>query len=280
MQRRFLSFNMIIDFHTHVFPERIAEKTVSMLEKIGNLPAFANGTEKCLSDSLSRAGVDLAVNLPVLTKPSQFDSVLDFAIELNKKRQDIGSPILSFAGAHPLMDDVEEKLLRVKEAGILGIKMHPDYQGTFFDDDGYVRIMKAAKELDLIVVTHSGVDAAYPDGPIRCTPERVLRVLDRIGGYSKLVLAHYGANKLFGEVYSLLAGEDVYFDTAYVLGSISDTDFLRILEKHGADRILFASDSPWQDIAMNIERLSGFGLNEADEKKILSENAMHLFRIS
>ena len=76
---------MIIDFHTHVFPERIAEKTVSMLEKIGNLPAFANGTEKCLSDSLSSAGATLAVNLPVLTKPSQFDSVLDFAIELNKK---------------------------------------------------------------------------------------------------------------------------------------------------------------------------------------------------
>ena len=271
---------MIIDFHTHVFPDRIAEKTVKSLEKLGNIPSFANGTVDGLCDSLARAGADLAVNLPVLTKSSQFESVLDFAMQLNEKRVSEGTPILSFAGAHPEMDDIEEKLSRVKSSGILGIKMHPDYQGRFFDDDGYVRILKAAKELDLIVLTHSGVDAAYPDGPVRCTPERVLRVLDKIGGYSKLVLAHYGANLEFDEVYSQLAGEDVYFDTAYVLGSISDFDFHRILEKHGADRILFASDSPWQDISKNVERIRGFGLGVADEQKILSENAKRLLGIS
>lgn len=271
---------MVIDFHAHVFPDKIAEKTVTMLEGLGNIPSFANGTEVCLSDALIRAEIDLAVNLPVLTKPSQFSSVLEFAKELNRERREGRSNILSFAGIHPDMDDIEEKLLLVKEAGIPGIKVHPDYQGSFFDCEGYVRIMKAAKELDLIAVTHSGVDAAYAKGPVRCTPERVLRVLDRIGGYSKLVLAHYGANAMFDEVYDSLAGEDVYFDTAYVLGYIPRATFVRILEKHGSDRILFATDSPWQDVSKDLERLRSFGLGKDDEEKILSKNAEKLLGIS
>ena len=279
MQRRFLSFNMIIDFHTHVFPERIAEKTVSMLEKIGNVPAFANGTEKCLADSLSRAGATLAVNLPVLTKPSQFDSVLDFAIELNKKRQDVGSPILSFAGAHPAMDDVEEKLLRVKEAGILGVKMHPDYQGTFFDDERYVRIISEAKKLGLIVVTHSGFDIGFRGEEIKCTPKRVLRLLDKVGGYSRLVLAHLGGSELTREVIDLLCGEDVYFDTAYNLSALSPDLVTELISKHGADRILFATDSPWQNIRREVDALFALGLSERERKMILSENAKSLLRI-
>ena len=271
---------MVIDFHTHVFPDKIAERTVKALEDVGGIPSFGNGMRKGLSESLAKAGVDLAVNLPVLTKPSQFDSVLEFAKEINRERYEMGGAILSFAGAHPAMDGIEEKLAEAREAGILGIKVHPDYQGTFFDDEGYVRIIKAAKALDLIVVTHAGVDVAYLNEPVKCTPTRVLRVLDRIGGYSKLVLAHYGASKMFDEVYSTLAGEDVYFDTAYVLGSIEKDTFEKILGKHGADRILFATDSPWQDISLNLERIRSFGLDPNDEEKILFGNAAQLLGIS
>lgn len=271
---------MIIDFHTHLFPDRIAEKTVRALEATGGVPAFSDGTARGLAEALSGAGGGIAVNLPVLTRPTQFSSVLDFVKELNRQHRECGSPIISFAGAHPEMDDIEEALSAVKAAGILGIKIHPDYQGKFFDDEGYIRILRAAKELDLITVTHSGVDVAYTDAPVRCTPERVLRVLDKIGGYPKLVLAHYGASEMHGEVYSLLAGEDVYFDTANVLSSISERDFMRILEKHGDDRILFASDSPWQDISENLKRLTELPLGEASLKKILYKNAEGLLGIS
>ena len=127
---------MIIDFHTHVFPERIASATVAALEKSGNTRAFSDGTVDGLLNSMKAAGVDISINLPVLTKPTQFDTVLKFARQINESfSADSERRIISFAGMHPDIEDVEEKLLSVKESGILGIKLHPDYQSTFFDDE-------------------------------------------------------------------------------------------------------------------------------------------------
>lgn len=270
---------MIIDFHTHIFPEKIASATVEALAKNTSERPYSDGSFNGLVSALSRAGVDLAVNLPVLTRPTQFDSVKRFAAEVNERRASEGTPILSFAGAHPSMDSIEEKMHELKLLGFLGIKIHPDYQSTFFDDEGYVRIVKAAKSEGLAVVTHAGVDAAYIGEPIRCSPDRVLRLLDRVGGYEKLVLAHYGGNKIFDEVFEKLAGEDVYFDTSYVLGSMDKNVFLKILEKHGEDRILFASDSPWSDIARDVGLIRSYELGRDTEEKIFSLNARRLLRI-
>ena len=184
---------MIIDFHTHVFPEKIAEATVALLAKKGNIPSFSDGTISGLLSRMKLAGVDVSVNLPVLTKPTQFDSILKFAISLNERffACQGDERIISFAGMHPDMEDFEDKLAEIKKSGIKGIKIHPDYQGTFFDDEKYVRILREAKRLDLITVTHAGFDCAYPGEPIKCTPRRVMNLLDRIGGYDKLVLAEH-----------------------------------------------------------------------------------------
>ena len=271
---------MTVDFHTHAFPEKIAAATVSALEKSGNTPAYSDGTGTGLTSQMKKAGIDVSVNLPVLTKPTQFDSILKFATGMNEAFFASGKRgILSFAGIHPDTEDCEEKLLLVKNSGIKGIKIHPDYQGTFFDDERYVRILTAAKKLDLITVTHAGLDGAYVGQPIKCTPRRVMNVLDKIGGYDKLVLAHMGGNQLFSEVYDVLAGEDVYFDTAYVLQFFSQSEFMKMTEKHGSDKILFATDSPWRDQSVDLAILKGYALGEESEKKITEENARKLLGI-
>ena len=269
---------MIIDFHTHVFPDKIADRTVDALAKSSDIKPYSDGRVDSLCQRLTDAGVDIGINLPVLTRPMQFDSVLEFSAGLNKKAY-TGSRIISFMGAHPDMENPEEKLLLIKERGFLGIKIHPDYQSTFFDDERYVRILRAAKELDLITVTHAGVDGAYLSEPVKCTPDRVLRLLDKIGGYEKLVLAHYGANFLFDEVLLKLGGLPVYFDTAYMLHCIDGELFLRILEKHGSERILFATDSPWRDIAEEVKMIKRYHLDSAAENNIFSENARKLLGI-
>ena len=273
---------MIIDFHTHVFPDKIAAATVSSLEKSGNTPAFSDGTVSGLISQMQKAGVDVSVNLPVLTKPTQFDSILKFAIALNeacKNTEPAAPKIISFAGMHPDIEDYEEKLLLVKESGIKGIKIHPDYQGTFFDDERYVRILAEAKRLGLITVTHAGLDGAYVGQPIKCTPRRVINLLDKIGGYDKLVLAHMGGNQLFNKVYRHLAGKDVYFDTAYVLQFFTARKFKKMVKKHGSEKILFATDSPWRDLAVDLAILKGFSLDKTVEEQIFSENARKLLNI-
>ena len=133
---------MIIDFHTHVFPDRIAAKTVRALEQSGNASAHSDGTATGLLDCLRHAGADIGVNLPVLTSPGQFDSITRFAGELNSAAYS-DRRIISFAGIHPDCEDVGEKLAKLKELGFLGIKIHPDYQATFIDDEDtseYLRV--------------------------------------------------------------------------------------------------------------------------------------------
>ena len=135
---------MIIDFHTHVFPEKIAAPTVAALAKSANQTPYSDGTVDGLLASLARAGASIAVNQPVLTKPSQFDSIVRFAEGINSRSYE-GERIISFGGMHPLEEDVEGKMKLLSEKGFLGIKIHPDYQGTFIDDPAYVRILLAAK---------------------------------------------------------------------------------------------------------------------------------------
>ena len=268
---------MIIDFHTHIFPDKIAEKTIALLSKKGGLPPFSNGTADGLTDRMARAGVDVALTLPVLTSPAQFESVNRFAMEINLLYANQAQQLISFAGIHPDCDEIEEKMKWIKENGFLGVKIHPDYQQTLIDDEKYVRILACAKEYDLIVVTHAGADAAYPD-TVHCPPARALNLIRKVP-HSKLVLAHLGGNEMPEEVLDTLCGENVYFDTAYVLRFTPAPVFRRILERHGADKILFASDSPWSDIAGDADLIRSFDLDQKTEEKILCENAKALLGI-
>ena len=265
---------MIIDYHTHIFPEKIAAGTIAVLSERGGIPAYSDGTETGLVSSRERAGVDLAVNLPVLTRPEQFDRITQFAYGINQK-YDTGRGILSFAGVHPGLEDPEAAIARITELGFLGIKIHPDYQGAFIDDERYVRLLSLAKRAGLITVTHAGFDVGYPDEKIKCTPTRTLRLLDKLGGYDRLVLAHLGGNMLFEDVYNELCGEDVYFDTGYILHEASREQFLKILAKHVEDKVLFATDSPWRDILKEVEIIKSYDLGDAEEK-LFSLNAKRL----
>lgn len=269
---------MIIDFHTHIFPEKIAKRTIELLSAKADIPAHTDGCASGLIKSMERAGIDISVALPVVTSPSQFESVNRFALEINKKYENQKRRIISFAGIHPACDDIEGKMRFIKAQGFLGVKLHPDYQGTYFDDDGYVRIIKMASELDLIVTTHAGIDIGFPGEPVRCTPNRVLNLYKRVS-HEKLVLAHMGAAGMENEVYEKLAGLNLYLDTAYVLRFISKELFTKILEKHGDDKMLFATDCPWSSQSGDLDILRSMKLDSMTEEKLLEANARRLLHI-
>ena len=75
---------MLIDFHTHVFPEKIARQTIDFLASKSQNKPFTDGTVEGMLGALNRADADIAVALPVLTKPTQFDSVIKFACLVNE----------------------------------------------------------------------------------------------------------------------------------------------------------------------------------------------------
>lgn len=268
---------MIVDFHTHIFPEKIAARTIEKLENAANVKAFTDGREESLVSSMEEAGVDVSVILPVVTRPEQFNTVNEFAAQLNEKYQEKQHRLLSFGGIHPDTLDFKRELRIIKDLGLQGIKLHPDYQNTYFDDIKYMRILDYAAELGLVTVVHSGVDIGFPDHT-HCTPERILRVMDEVAP-EKMVLAHYGAFGLWEDVERLIAGENVYLDTSYTFGFIEDATFVRILETHGADKVLFATDSPWSGQKESLAQLDRLVTDKNDLDKILGKNAEKLLSL-
>lgn len=262
---------MIIDFHTHTFPDKIAAKTIAYLAEKGNVKPYREGTLSSLKESMKKSGVDYSVVLPVATAPKQVESINNLAAELN------GKDGIIYSGAiHPDFEDIDGALDFIKNAGLFGVKIHPDYQGVYFNDPRVLRILDGAAKRGLYIVTHAGLDVGYPDD-IHCTPDMVLEVLEKLKGTieNKLILAHLGGCDLPDEVLGKLCGKPVYMDTAVVLDRYPEKS-VEIIKAHGADKILFATDSPWADQKDFIELLKSFGFSERENEMMFSENGLKI----
>lgn len=278
---------MIIDFHTHTYPDKIASKTVELLAGRSGTNPHSDGTLAGLEDDMERRHVDMSVVLPVATSPKQYKHINEFAVTENEDFDK--THIWSFGGIHPDNENYKEILRDIADKGLKGIKLHPDYQGAFFNDIRYKRIISYATELGLIVVTHAGQDIGLPD-VVHCTPAMVEEVLDEVKP-DKLVLAHMGGWQMWDEVLERLCGRDVYLDTAFSYGDIDykmgaqhrfrlmDKEmFKAIVEKHGSDKILFGTDSPWSDQEQSVKDIQALGLPDETNEKIFCKNAKKLLQ--
>ena len=86
---------MIIDFHTHMLPDKIAKATIDYLADICQMAPYTDGTYAGLKNETDNSGVDLSVALPIVTNPKQFDSINRFASNYQEGN------VLSFGSIHP-----------------------------------------------------------------------------------------------------------------------------------------------------------------------------------
>lgn len=264
---------MIIDFHVHAFPDALAAKALPLLSKCsGGVKPNYDATISGLESYLAKNNVDYAVVLNIATNPHQEKKVNDFAISLLEKKN-----IIPFGSVHPDSPNALSELERLEKAGIRGIKLHPDYQHFFVDDEKMFPIYKKIAELGFITVFHAGVDIGYPK-PVHCTPERLLRVLDLFDD-APVVAAHFGGWLLWDSVLEDLCGTKVYLDTAFSSGKMPPDYAKELIKAHGADKVLLGSDMPWSDTLDEVRFVQSLDLSAEDEEKILSNNAKRLLNI-
>lgn len=267
---------MVIDFHTHIFPDALAPRARQALmdntAKFGNFyQALTEMTRDSLIEHMDMWGVDISVIQPVITKPSQTVTTNTWAA------QAAGDRIVAFGGIHPDTDDYKRDIDLVASLGLKGIKLHAEYQRFYPDEIRLLRFYDYAFSKGLIILHHAGFDPGMPP-PFHSTPERFARMLDEVQG-GTFVLAHLGGQQQWDDVERYLVGRDVCFDTAMGFECFPSEQFLRIVKNHGADKILFGSDSPWSNASRELDILRSLSLSENEKEKILSLNAKRLLGI-
>jgi len=264
---------MIIDIHTHVFPDELAAKAVAELSVCIDFTYYpvSDGTVSGLLKNMDKWGIDISVLQPVVTKQAQFKKINEWTASVCTDR------ILSFGGIYPHTDDYKRDIDFIESLGHKGIKLHPEYQDFVLDDDHMLKLYDYALSKGLILLFHAGLDTAYPP-PAKSSPRQFARVVEMMRG-GTIIAAHLGGYEQWDDVAAELAGKDIYMDTSTGFEYFTKEQFLRILERHGADRILFASDAPWSNAESEMEHINSLPIPESDKAAILGGNAKRILNI-
>lgn len=263
----------IFDMHTHCFPDALAPKALPHLAEISKSPYYGSGTYIDLYEKVLSAGGSGAMLLHIATKPSQMTSVNNFAAACQHGN------FYSFGSVFPTAENAVEELHRIKELGLKGVKLHPDYQGFFVNESAVFPVYETAAELRLPITFHAGRDPYSPD-TVHCTPEMLAEISARFPTL-KIIAAHMGGMEMPDEVEKHLLGcENVYFDTAFATRTLDPDRCGSLIRRHGIAKVFFATDFPWSTIEKEMKLLKGCGFSGEELEMICHKNAERVFGIS
>ena len=258
----------VFDFHVHLYPDLLAGKAVGYLaQRFGNPPAF-DGTVGGMTANLAESGIRGALNLPVATKPGQVDSINAWAAAKNQ------GPVFSLATIHPDTPDIPGTLAAAQAAGFKGVKLHAEYQDFTLDDPRVKPVWETCSALGLFVFLHAGGERVFTP-PFHTTPSSVAALLARYPGLT-VVAAHLGGFQMWDESEKVLIGKELYLDLSHTFFWMSEEQIVRMTRNHGADKILFGTDAPWQTPAKVLDAFRALPFTEAEQRLILWDNAARL----
>ena len=265
----------IIDFHTHIFPDRIAKQAVERLaEESGEYRPRTDGTLAGLLASMDQAGIGRSLAANIATRPAQMLPILDFCRHLPAERV---LPTVSF---HPdnTSAEVEALLSDASSAGIRGVKLHPMYQEFAIDDRKMFPFYQMIEHFGMFVIFHTGLDIAFPSN-LQADVERVSRLAGQFPELT-IVTTHVGGWKQWDRAGILGRHENVYTETSMTMTEMSDERFLELIGQFDEGRVLFGSDSPWTDQKEMLDRTLALDLPASRIEKMVFCNAASLLGLT
>ena len=257
------------DSHTHIFPEKIAEKAVDFLENYYHHRWPGNGMEDDLLKAMDAAGVEMSLIFSCATRAEQVVPANDFLIRVQNAHPD---RFITFGTLHPDYENNAGELKRIMENGLKGVKFHPDFQHIYINEPKMICLygLLAGR---LPVMMHMG-DRRTDFS----SPWRLAEVLDAFPEL-QVIAAHFGGYSEWDEVKKHLVGKNVWFDTSSTFWELPAEKAREIALAHGVDKILFGSDYPASLPKEAIADVLTMGLDAEDNEKIFHLNAEKLFGI-
>lgn len=261
---------MIVDFHTHAFPDTLAPRAIAGLYESA---AYAytpvhDGTVTGTLRNMDAWGISMSVLQPVITKASQLVRINEWAASVRSDR------IEAFGGIYPHTDDYKSAIDFAASLGLKGLKFHAEYQNFLLDDPHMLRIYDCALSRGFKILHHAGYDPAFPP-PFHTNPERFAHLMREFPG-APIIAAHLGGHAQWDDVERYLAGSGIYLDTSMGFSYFPHDQFLRIVKAVGAEHVLFGSDAPWSCAHDEIQALRALPLTDTEKNAILSDNARRL----
>ena len=281
---------MIIDAHTHIFPEKIRKNREKYYT---DEPAFKKLYQSPKSRLIGAREMLAAMDDCQVEKAVVFGFPWKASLHF-KQHNDYISEVVNrypqrFIGLgcfDPFSEGVAEEARRcLQKGGLSGIGELAFYQ-TGIENSSLPRlepVMDVCRDLDLPVIIHTNepIGHSYPGK----TPNTLAQIYQLIQTFpqNKIVLAHWGGGLFF---FSLLKKEvkeslkNVYFDTA-ASPYLYDADVYRLaIERVGVAKILFGSDFPLLSPIRYFDEMKTAGLTQDEMQKICGGNAAELFNMA
>jgi predicted TIM-barrel fold metal-dependent hydrolase len=266
-----INSTMVIDFHSHIYPGKIAAKAVTNIGAFYNLPMQGSerskgggGTPEALAEEGRRGGVDHFVVFSAAGSAGQVASINNFIAAACRERAAAGGkPGFTGMGTmHPDLEKPGEELERLMSLGLKGIKLHPDMQKFNIDDERMMKIYAQA-EGKLPFVFHTGdyrFDYSHP--------ARLARVMDAFPRLT-VVAAHFGGWSVYDLALEYFKDRRCYMDVSSAIPYLGHKRAVELIRIYGAERFLFGSDYPMWDPGDCLKEFLELDLTDAERERIL-----------
>lgn len=235
---------------------------------IGNTPYVSQTAEELLEE-MDSLGVSMAVLCPmganIVCKNQEGNELISNAIKKYPER------FIGFASVNPWFgkEAIYELKRSINDLGLSGLKLHPPMQGFQANERIVFPVIEEAIQLKIPIYIHSGT-------PVFSLPLQILELSLR---YPEgiFILGHMGGADFFLDIpLSFNRVSNVYLETSLTCHPVFVSE---AVNKIGADRLLFGSDSPTSQISAELEKIKVLNFEEEVLNKILWGNAYRLFKI-
>ena len=258
----------ILDAHCHIYPDKIALKAAAGIGSFYDIPMDLDGRVDTLLREEQRAGITHLLVHSVATTPAQVAHINEF---IASQVAQSGGCMTGFGALHPDSETIAEDVEHLIALGLKGVKIHPDVQAFALDSDKSLQML-AHLEGRLPVLIHTG-DFRYQYS----NPPQVKNLLRELPNLT-VIGAHFGGWSMWEQATEELAGryENFYVDCSSSFYALSPQTAKKLIERYGADRVLFGSDYPMWKPVEELQRFAAVGLSEREQRMVLYENGAKL----
>ncbi|HYF50420.1 MAG TPA: amidohydrolase family protein [Planctomycetota bacterium] len=253
----------IIDIHTHLAaPGSVPDE--AEMQRMMRLAAKAGvGKVIALGNLVSMGGAN----------PTQDDitAINSNTLGAMKAHPDFFIGFCYLNPSHPPEFSLNEMERCIVRGGMSGVKLWVAVKAT---DKRHDPLFQRIQELDVPVLYHAWYKA-FDQGPAESTPAEIADLARRFPKVT-IVMAHLTGDQERG-VLDIRGCENVLIDTS---GGQPEAGLVEYaVEKLGAARVIYGSDWPVRDFAVQVGRVAGARISDRDKEMIFTRNAQRILKL-